>query len=144
MSIDPATTRFAARLQSVGAALDDRACRQIVLRAVRRYQDTYPFDILEHAITALECVDGEPGRLGDAYAPALADVHEALGEYSFSLPAVAAAVARLLDAAPLDTDAVLACVRHLWEAYACNETADEFVAREDAALCELLAAALPA
>jgi hypothetical protein len=117
---------------------DERRFRRLALAYVRRYQETYWFEELEPAIAALERVDADPGRLGEADGAARAEVEVALAEYCLSLNEVAAAVDRLLDARPMTADDLLSCVAHVWEAYACNEGASGFAAREDAALCDML------
>lgn len=144
MTHDLAGSSFVRRLQTVGPALDDRACRRLVLGYASLYQQVYGFESLERTFAELQAVDGEPGRLGDGHAVVLAEVREAMAEYFISLNEVATALHRLLDPTPMTSADALTCVSHLWNAHACNEELSEFSAREDRALCELLADLLPA
>jgi len=135
-------SNFARQLLSLEVAPTDTRLRQLAFDYCRRYQDDYWFHQLENAFAYLEIVleekDFDPADWISEYESAKNEVECAIGEYFISLNEVARAIHRLLDQREMTIHDTLDALDHVWSAHACNESPEEFTAREDNVLCELL------
>ena len=135
-------SKFATRLQSQ-LSLDDALLRNLIFQYCKLYQNDYWFDQLVDAFAYLEMTLGQPAdeqQLLETELPRIReDVETTMGEYFISLNEVASAIYRLLDSRRLTINDTLDAIDHVWNAHLCNESPDEFMAREDRILCTLLA-----
>lgn len=136
-------SRFAERLMTVDASLSDSLRRSLLYRYATLYQDVYWFDQLESAFALLELTDNRPASLPDEIPAVIHDIECAMGEYFESLNHVSTALHRLFNDRPMTQDDVLDSIGLIWDAHGCNETPDEYISREDAILCDLIASLVP-
>lgn len=119
-------------------SFDDGFLRGILIDYCDRYLQVFSFGCLVDPMAFLrltgseaEILEGERPRIEEL-------VQMGMGEYCFSLNAIAAAVHRLLQPEPMSIRDALSVIDHVWEAYVCNETPHDFVPREEEWLCSAL------
>lgn len=132
---DLVNSKFAKALDSV--AVPEPLLRKFTLDYCKHYQDIYWFDSLEDVFAYLELTlnerqEVEPTELNLVKS----EVEYAMGEYCISMNEVASALYRLLDEKPFESNDLLRCIEHVWNAYSCNE--GSFEDREDTILCGML------
>lgn len=130
-----ANTKIDALLETGSQKFDGVKVRQILIEYCGRYQETYPFEILEQPLEFLTSNANPDGKHSEIRA--LLEV--AAGEYCFSLNAMADALLDLLDTPVLTTAQAKRIINHVFEAFSCNESPEDFIPREDAYLCKKFA-----
>lgn len=129
-----ASTKLNTLLDDGFRNLDGEQVRRLLIEYCQRYQEIYPFEILEKPLAYLTQYKGSK----TSYETAHAELSIAAGEYCFSLNEVAEALLELIDTKHLTVAQAKKVINHIFEAYSCNESPEEFIEREDAYLCEKL------
>lgn len=129
-----ADTRINALLVSGSQEFDGVKVRQTLIEYCERYQEIYPFDILEAPLEFLKNNINSDSQ----YREVRALLKVAAEEYCISLNEIADALLDLLDTHTLTTDQAKKIINHVFEAFSCNESPEDFIPREDAYLCKNL------
>lgn len=131
-----ANTKINAMLEAGSQKFDGVKVRQALIEYCSRYQEFYPFDILEEP---LEFLKSNPNSVGQ-YGEMRALLSVAAEEYCFSLNEIADALLELIDTPVVTADQARKVINHVFEAFACNESPEDFIPREDDHLCKHLVA----
>ena len=129
-----ANTNFNFLLDDGSRNLDGEQVRRLLIEYCERYQGIFPFEILERPLAYLTHHKSSK----TSHETAQAELSIAAGEYCFSLNEIAEALLELIDTKHLTVAQVKKVINHIFEAYSCNESPEEFIEREDAYLCEKL------
>lgn len=129
-----ANTKLNALLDDGSLNLDGDQVRRRLIEYCERYQEIYPFEILEKPFAYL--TQHKSSEI--SFETAQSELSIAAGEYCFSLNEIAEALLELIDTRNLTVAQVKKVINHVFEAYSCNESPEEFIGREDAYLCEIL------
>ena len=129
-----ADTRINALLVAGSQEFDGVKVRQTLIEYCERYQEIYPFDILEAPLEFLKNNINSDSQ----YREMRALLKVAAEEYCISLNEIADALLDLLDTHTLTTDQAKKIINHVFEAFSCNESPEDFIPREDAYLCKNL------
>ncbi|POA31770.1 MULTISPECIES: hypothetical protein [unclassified Pseudomonas] len=129
-----ANTKINALLEANSQKLDGVKVRRTLIEYCCRYQAIYPFETLEEPLEFLTN-DVNPGC---KYREMRALLRIAAEEYCFSLNEIADALLELIDTRALTTDQAKKIINHVFEAFSCNESPEDFIPREDAYLCKNL------
>ena len=129
-----ANTKINALLGASSPKPDGVKVRRILIEYCDRYQKIYPFEILEQPLDFLKNDVNSDSKHGDMRAL----LRVAAEEYCISLNEIADALLDLIDIPVLTTDQAKKIINHVFEAYSCNESPEDFIQREDAYLCKNL------
>ena len=129
-----ANTKINALLGAGSQKFDGVKVRRILIEYCERYQEIYPFDILEGPLEFLK----SNATSDNQYRDMRALLKVAAEEYCISLNEIADALLDLIDIPVLTTDQAKKIINHVFEAYSCNESPEDFIQREDAYLCKNL------
>jgi hypothetical protein len=129
-----ANTKINARLGVSSPKPDGVKVRRILIEYCDRYQKIYPFEILEQPLEFLKNDVNSDSKHGEMRAL----LRVAAEEYCISLNEIADALLDLIDIPVLTTDEAKKIINHVFEAYSCNESPEDFIQREDAYLCKNL------
>ncbi|MCD5978111.1 hypothetical protein K3169_10440 [Pseudomonas phytophila] len=129
-----ANTKIDALLGASSQQFDGVKVRRTLIEYCDRYQKIYPFDILEEPLGFLKSNVNSDGQ----YKEMRALLRVAAEEYCISLNEIADALLDLIDIPILTTDQAKKVINHVFEAFSCNESPEDFIPREDAYLCENL------
>jgi hypothetical protein len=129
-----ANTKINARLGVSSPKPDGVKVRRILIEYCDRYQKIYPFEILEQPLEFLKNDVNSDSKHGEMRAL----LRVAAEEYCISLNEIADALLDLIDIPVLTTDQAKKIINHVFEAYSCNESPEDFIQREDAYLCKNL------
>ena len=131
-----ANTKINALLDASVQKFNGVKVRLALIEYCCRYQEFYPFEILEEP---LEFMTNNVDSVGK-YEEMRALLRMAAGEYCFSLNEMAEALLELIDTRVLTADQARKVINHVFEAFSCNESPETFIPREDAFLCKHLLA----
>jgi hypothetical protein len=129
-----ANTKINARLGVSSPKPDGVKVRRILIEYCDRYQKIYPFEILEQPLEFLKNDVNSDSKHGEMRSL----LRVAAEEYCISLNEIADALLDLIDIPVLTTDQAKKIINHVFEAYSCNESPEDFIQREDAYLCKNL------
>ena len=129
-----ANTKINALLGASSTKPDGVKVRRILIEYCDRYQKFYPFEILEQPLEFLKNDVNSDGKHGEIRALLMV----AAEEYCISLNEIADALLDLIDIRVLTTEQAKKIINHVFEAYSCNESPEDFIQREDAYLCKNL------
>ncbi|ENY73718.1 hypothetical protein G114_01649 [Aeromonas diversa CDC 2478-85] len=129
-----ANTKLNALLDDDSHNLDYVQVRRVLIEYCEKHQETYPFEILDKPLAYL----GQHKKSETNHEMAHAELSIAAAEYCFSLNEIAETLLELIDAEHLTLEQVKNIINHIFEAYSCNESPEEFIEREVAYLCEKL------
>jgi chromatin segregation and condensation protein Rec8/ScpA/Scc1 (kleisin family) len=129
-----ANTKINALLEDNAQKIDGVKLRIDLIAYCDRYQKNYPFEILEEPLEFLKENVSPEGK----YKEVSALLRIAAEEYCISLNEIADALLDLIDTRTLTTDQAKKIINHVFEAFSCNESPEDFLPREDAYLCENL------
>ena len=127
-------TKVNALLGAGSQEFDGVKVRRILIEYCGRYQEIYPFEILEEPLDFLKSNINSDGK----YREVRALLRVAAEEYCISLNEIADALLDLIDTSALTTDQAKKIINHVFEAFSCNESPEDFLPREDAYLCKKL------
>lgn len=129
-----ANTKIDALLEDNAKKIDGVKLRMDLVDYCGKYQKIYPFEILEEPIEFLEQNVNSEGK----YKEVRALLSIAAEEYCISLNEMADALLVLIETTTLTTDQAKKIINHVFEAFSCNESPEDFLPREDTYLCETL------
>ncbi|WP_155956137.1 hypothetical protein [Pseudomonas sp. RL] len=129
-----ANTKLNTLLDGGSRDLDGEQVRRLLIEYCERYQEIYPFEILEKPLAYLT----QHTSSEISYEIAHAELSIAAAEYCFSLNEISEALLELINTRHLTVAQAKKVINHIFEAYSCNESPEEFIEREDAYLCEKL------
>lgn len=129
-----ANTKIDALLETGSQNFDGAKVRQTLIEYCSRYQEAYPFEILDEPLEFLTNNVNPDGKRSEIRAL----LRVAAGEYCFSLNAMADALLDLIDKPVLTPAHAKRIINHVFEAFSCNESPEDFIPREDAYLCKKL------
>ncbi|WLG48645.1 hypothetical protein [Pseudomonas sp. FP1742] len=129
-----ANTKINALLEAGSHNFDGVKARRTLIEYCGRYQEIYPFEILEDPLEFLT----NNGKSDNKYRVIRAELRIAAEEYCFSLNEMAEALLELIDTQGLTTEQAKKIINHVFEAFSCNESPEDFIPREDAYLCKNL------
>ena len=127
-----ANTKLNTLLEDASRNFDGEQVRRLLIEYCEKYQAIYPFEILENPLEYL--TKNESSEI--SYETAHTELSIAAGEYCFSLNEIAEALLELIDTKSLTAEQAKKVIKHIFEAYSCNESPEEFIEREDTYLCE--------
>lgn len=125
-------TKINALLEFDSQKIDGVKVRRSLIDYCGRYQEIYPFEILEEPLEFLTNNVNPDGKYGEMRAM----LRIAAEEYCVSLNEIANALLDLIDTRVLTTDQTKKIINHVFEAFSCNESPEDFIPREDAYLCK--------
>lgn len=123
-----ADTKVNALLVAGFQQFDGVKVRRTLIEYCDRYQKIYPFEILEEPLEFLKNDVNSDGK----YREVRALLRVAAEEYCISLNEMADALLDLIDTRVLTTDQAKKIINHVFEAFSCNESPEDFIPREDA------------
>jgi hypothetical protein len=129
-----ANTKINALLGASAQKFDGVKVRSTLIEYCDRYQKIYPLEILEEPLEFLKNKVNSDGE----YRKVRALLRIAAEEYCISLNEIADALLDLIDTRILSTDQARKIISHVFEAFSCNESPEDFIPREDAYLCQKL------
>lgn len=129
-----ANTKINALLGAGSQKFDGVKVRRILIEYCERYQEIYPFDILEAPLEFLKNNVNSDSQ----YREMRSLLRAAAEEYCISLNEIADALLDLIGTHTLTTDQAKKIINHVFEAFSCNESPEDFIPREDAYLCKKL------
>ena len=129
-----ANTKLNTLLDDGSRNLDGEQVRRLLIEYCIRYQEIYPFEILEKPLEYLT----QNIYSDKSYEIVHTELSIAATEYCISLNEVAEALLELIDTKHPTMAQAKKVINHIFEAYSCNESPGEFIEREDAYLCEKL------
>lgn len=129
-----ANTKINALLGADSQKIDGVKVRRTLIEYCERYQEIYPFDILEAPLEFLKNNVNSDSQ----YREMRALLRAAAEEYCISLNEIADALLDLIDTHTLTADQAKKIINHVFEAFSCNESPEDFIPREDTYLCKKL------
>ncbi|RON43371.1 hypothetical protein BK666_20005 [Pseudomonas frederiksbergensis] len=129
-----ANTKINALLGASSQKFDGVKVRRTLIEYCDSYQKIYPFEILEEPLEFLKNNVNSDGKSREMRAL----LRVAAEEYCISLNEIADALLDLIDIRVLTTDQAKKIINHVFEAFSCNESPEDFIPREDAYLCKNL------
>ncbi|RQO51468.1 hypothetical protein [Pseudomonas sp. KBW05] len=129
-----ANTKINALLGADSQKIDGVKVRRTLIEYCERYQEIYPFDILEAPLEFLKNNVNSDSQ----YREMRALLRAAAEEYCISLNEIADALLDLIDTHTLTADQAKKIINHVFEAFSCNESPEDFIPREDTYLCKNL------
>ncbi|MCK6189913.1 hypothetical protein [Pseudomonas sp. EYE_354] len=129
-----APTKINALLEPGVQSFDGMKARQALIAYCDRYQKIYPFEILEAPLEFLTNNVSPESKQSEMRAL----LRLAAEEYCISLNEIAEALLEVIDTRAVTASQAKKIINHVFEAFSCNESPEEFIPREDAHLCQQL------